>query len=224
MVGKASCKQANRATPPASLFLRIVLSVLLFIHLAAVFFPPFTFATASGPGTVSPFAEPILSVLRPYVDLMFLDHGYFFFAPNPGPSHLLRAKLEFADGRPALELTFPDLKAHWPRLLYHRHFMLAEQLHSDFAVPEPPPGVANDPEQLASWRQARNRYELRRDSFKEHLREAYGASEVTLTRVEHLLLGPGEFRESGKSLNAADSYRDLPEDSTPLPPFPGSSP
>src|SRR3990167_3187874 len=80
----------GRAARP-SLSLRIALSALLLIHLAAVFFPPFTFATRSATGAASPFAEPITSALRMYVDFFFLDHGYFFFAPNPGPSHLLRA-------------------------------------------------------------------------------------------------------------------------------------
>jgi hypothetical protein len=162
-------------------------------------------------------------VLRPYVDLLFLDHGYFFFAPNPGPSHLFRAKLEFGDGRAPLELTFPDRTRQKPRLMYHRHFMLAEQLHADFVLPEPPAELANDPQQLAIWRQARERYELRRKSFEEHLRAAYGASRVTLTRLEHSLLGPAEFRELGKPLNAADTFRELPEMAVPLPASGGGS-
>jgi hypothetical protein len=206
-----------------SLTMRIVLSMLLLVHLTAVFIPPFTFATASGPGSTSPFAEPIMSALRPYIEVMYLDHGYFFFAPNPGPSHLLRAKLEFADGRKPVEVTFPDLKVQRPRLLYHRHFMLAEQLHADFASPQSPPGTVTNPEQFENWQQARQRYEGRRKSFEEHLRAVYGASQVTLTRVEHTLLGPSEFLETGKSLGAADTYRDLPEE---LPPtlVPGSAP
>lgn len=220
----SSHKENPRAISYApSLTLRIVVSVLVLAHLAAVFIPPFTFATASGPGSASPFAEPIMAGLRPYIELMYLDHGYFFFAPNPGPSHLLRAKLEFADGRSPVEVTYPDLKLHRPRLLYHRHFMLAEQLHADFASPESPPGTVTNPEQFESWQQARNRYEARRKSFEEHLKAAYGASQVTLTRVEHTLLGPGEFLETGKALDSPDTYRDLPEE---LPPtlVPGSTP
>jgi hypothetical protein len=99
--------------------------------------------------------------------------------------------------------------------------MLAEQLHADFVVPEPPAEIANDPQQIASWRQARDRYELRRKSFEDHLCTAYGASQVTLTRLEHLLLGPGEFRELDKPLNAADTFRELPESAIPRNPPPG---
>ena len=214
MVGNGNPDRTDTATQQPSLRLRLVLSTLILLHVAAVFIPPFRFATASGPGSASPFAEPILSLLQPYVDLMYLDHGYFFFAPNPGPSHLLRAKLEFADGRPPLELTFPDVNAQRPRLLYHRHFMLAEQLHGDFVPPQPPPGLADDPQQLASWREARARYEMRFKSFEEHLRHAYGAKEVSLRRVEHMLLGPEQFRQTGKPLNAPDTYRELPEDNS----------
>ena len=204
--------------PQLSLRLRLALSVLLLAHVMAVFFPPFTFAT-SWTGLASPFAEPIMRTIRPYVDLLFLDHGYFFFAPNPGPSHLLRARLEFADGRPPQELLFPDRNHHQPRLFYHRHFMLAEQFHGDFAPPRPPQEVADDPEQVARWRRARDIYELRSKSIENHLRETYGAERVTLTRIEHELPAPGEFLDLHQALNASESYHDLPED-TAEPPSP----
>ena len=37
-------------------------------------------------------------VFRPYLEAAYLDHGYAFFAPDPGPSHLVRYELEFDDG------------------------------------------------------------------------------------------------------------------------------
>lgn len=191
--------------------LRLALSALLLVHVLAVLVPPFTFATSSGPGLASPFATPIIAILQPYIDSLFLDHGYFFFAPNPGPSHLMRAKLEFADGRPDEELVFPDRRRHKPRLLYHRHFMLAEQLHSEFAPPNPPPGIANDPEQRARWEGLRQLYEMRKNSFEEHLKATYGASRVTVHRIEHRLFGPSEFQQSRRPLDEADTYRELPE-------------
>ena len=193
-----------------SITLRVVVSGLLVFHVLAVFVPPFTFATTSGPGTGSPFAEPLMRALKPYTDVVYLDHGYFFFAPNPGPSHLLRAKLEFADGRPTKELMFPDRSQHWPRLLYHRHFMLAEQLHSDFVPPQPPPGI--DPVGMVRWQRARDIYVQRRQSFADHLRMRYGAANVTLTRVEHELMPPGEYASRADQINAAETFVDLPED------------
>jgi hypothetical protein len=193
--------------------------------LLTVFLGPFTFATSSGPGTGSPLAVPIREFVRPYLSLAFLDHGYFFFAPNPGPSHLLRARLEFADGRPDLEITLPDRQRHWPRLLYHRHFMLAEQFHGGFAPPEPPPMIADDPEQLASWQAARDLYELRRQSLINHLQQKYTASRVTLTRVEHALVSPAEFAAGRSPITAAETYLELPESGvTPAPAFQGVRP
>ncbi len=116
--------------------LRVVVSVLVVLHLAAVIIPPFTLATSSPmEGTVSPLASRLLVVVRPYVEAAYLWHGYAFFAPNPGPSHLVRYRLTFDDGRPPVVAMFPNRDRHWPRLLYHRHFMLAEQLHADFVPP-----------------------------------------------------------------------------------------
>ncbi len=64
----------------------------------------------------------------------FLGHGYRFFAPNPGPSHLVRYEVEFADGRTESH-RFPDTQEQWPRLLYHRHFMVAEQVNQLASIP-----------------------------------------------------------------------------------------
>jgi hypothetical protein len=144
------------STPGWSRGLRTFVSVLVVLHLAAVIIPPFTLATSSPmEGTVSPLASRLLVIVRPYVEAAYLWHGYAFFAPNPGPSHLVRYRLTFDDGRPPIVAMFPDRQRHWPRLLYHRHFMLAEQLHADFVPPrfedlvemmtEPPDGAAPDP-------------------------------------------------------------------------------
>ena len=200
-----------------SLTARRLASAVILFHVTAVFWPPFTFACNDGNCSSSPFADNVMSWLRPYSSLMFLDHGYFFFAPNPEGSHLVHYKVEFADGREAVEGVLPNLRDEKPRLMYHRHFMLAEQLHAEFAPADPPAEFADSPEQLAGWRQARDRYELRRRSFEEHLRAAYGADQVTLTRLEHTLPGPGEFRDSAQPLNAADSYRELLDAPVPLP-------
>lgn len=192
-----------------SLTTRIIVSGLLIFHLLAVFMPPFTFATSVGPGNVSPFAAPLMRIVRPYVDMAYLDHGYFFFAPNPGPSHLLKAKLEFANGQPERELLFPDRNQQWPRLLYHRHFMLAEQLHSDFVPPQPPPDM--DPVSRQRWQLSRNMYLQKRQSMADHLRHVYAADQVTLTRIEHTLMTPGEYAANGDQVNSAERFVALPE-------------
>lgn len=213
-----------------SLPLRLIASALISFQVMAVFWPPFTFASRAGNGSSSPFADGVMSWMRPYVSFMFLDHGYFFFAPNPGPSHLVQYKVEFADGRKPMEGVFPNLQEEQPRLLYHRHFMLAESLQNAFVPPEEPqaprlPNTLSQAErrsleaeqkkilalQTAAWKHRREQYELLRKSFEDHLLAKYGGSQVTITRREHLLLSPDEFLRKGRRLDLPETYISLPE-------------
>jgi len=210
---------------------KAILSVLLVLHLTAVFIAPFAFACRVGPAS-SPLADGLMSGFRPYIDALFLNHGYFFFAPDPGPTHLVRYRLEFDDGRESIIGTFPNLAEHRPRLLYHRHFMLAEAINNAYvpsqSPPEPSPPLASATneqrqqyeqakrdfaEQFAFWRHRRAQYEAFRDSLAAHLKSAHQADRVTLTRVEHRNLWPNEMVQ-GKSLRDADTYRDLPDETS----------
>jgi hypothetical protein len=199
---------------PISKGRRVVISLLLLTHLAAIFLPPFSFQ-ASGPFAASPLADPLARLMRPYIDLAFLNHGYAFFAPDPGPSHLIRAEIEFAEGREPIAETFPDLERQWPRLLYHRHFMLSEQLNSQFVPSQPPSGMESEPEQIERWRLDRRMYELKWKSFENHLRAKHNAASVKLTRVRHRMIDVPEFQDDGKRLDDPDTFIDLREDFDP---------
>ncbi|MBC8352414.1 MAG: hypothetical protein H8E66_10530 [Planctomycetes bacterium] len=153
-----------------------------------------------------------MNTLRPYIDFAFLNHGYAFFAPNPGPSHLIRARIEFEDGREPIEETFPDLDEQWPRLLYHRHFMLSEQLNAQYQPPQLPLEIRQEPELAERWQTARRMYELKWRSFKQHLEAKHEASHVTLTRVQHRMIDVFEVGEQNKPLDAPDTFYDLRED------------
>lgn len=197
---------------------RRVLSVLILLHLLAVFLAPFTFASSPQPGAAppSPFARLFIVWFQPYIDALFLDHGYAFFAPDPGPSHLFRARLEFADDREPQQLLFPDRSRQWPRLLYHRHFMLSERLNDGYRPAVAPPAVAQDAAQLAVYRQGRWDYEAYfervSNSYREHLRQRYGARQVTIVRLEHRLLYPDELHEQGRRPDASELFEENPED------------
>jgi hypothetical protein len=67
-----------------------------------------------------------------YLDALYLNHGYYFFAPDPGAGHLIYFDLYNAQGAKIKEGKFPDWDLQRPRLWYHRHFMLAEQIESAF--------------------------------------------------------------------------------------------
>jgi hypothetical protein len=219
---------AGAWSPPA----RRIASLLILLHVSAVFVAPFAFACATRSGS-SPLADGLMRWYRPYVNLLYLNHGYAFFAPDPGASHLVRYRVEFADGRAPVEGTFPDLKTQRPRLLYHRHFMIADSLHNLYAPPDEPQGMplnrellrtlseskrreleaANrqqHQEQVRQWRHRRNQYEALRSSLERHLLAVHGGSQVTLTRVEHSPITPDEFELLG-TLTAPHTYRDLPE-------------
>ena len=195
-------------------FWRWAVSALLILHLTAVFVSPFAFISSS-PGTVSPVATAVSDWFRPYVELTYLNHGYAFFAPNPGPSHLVRYELKHEDNRVVGAGTFPSLSRHWPRLLYHRHFMLSEQLHSD-SVPPHPPQAASDVE-YNTWRRRRDVYEAKLKSYENHLSKRYGANQVRLVRVEHQQPNWVDVLVEGKPLDADDLFRDLPDGTDALP-------
>src|SRR5262245_3622561 len=95
---KAEPQDARAAfAPPAGAWppwMKWVASALIAFHVAAVFWGPLGFASRGSPLTGS-----VAGVLRPYMDALYLNRGYSFFAPDVGPSRLVRYKIEFADGR-----------------------------------------------------------------------------------------------------------------------------
>ena len=205
-----------------------LVSLLLMLHIAAVAIGPMAFISRSGVGA-SPLMEPVARFFRPYINAMYLNHGYAFFAPDPGPNHLVDYTVEFADGRPAVTGRFPELKTERPRLLYHRHFMLSEALNTRFAPPtfdpepSPPPLTASAAERQrhvetkrryeqakARWQHARKQYEAMRKSIENHLKLSYGGDRVKIVRIEHRPAEPDEVL-SGQRLSADETYREMPE-------------
>lgn len=87
------------------------------------------FAIAISPAPMPP-ASPLLvdasRVALPYNQLLFLNHGYHYFAPDPGPSTLISYQID-RPGDTAIKGRIPDV-AIAPRLRYHRYFMLAENI------------------------------------------------------------------------------------------------
>jgi hypothetical protein len=200
---------------------KIVLSVLLVLHLLAVTAEPLRFFTRSSRGT-SPATDPVRIWLAPYVEFAYLNHGYFFFAPEPGPSHLMECRLEFGDSKSGDaevgRLRFPDKQAQRPRLLYHRHFMLAEFLHQLHVPPVEPSLVGDDRRLLADWQADRGRYEMIRDSMARHLVARYGANAAVIERVEHRLPSDVEVLTQRLPLNDPSLYVTLPDAPVFLPP------
>lgn len=180
--------------------------MLLIGHLLAVVLPPLSFQTR-GPIGQSPSIATIIAPLEGYSQFLYIDRGYAFFAPEPGPSHLVQVAVTESDGHVA-EMMIPNLEVHWPRLLYHRHFMLTEFLNRIHQPLGPPPELLEaDPEQAEYWVRARKRYEHVRQSVVEHLEHEYPGRDVAIRRIEHLIPDVIDYRLEPVSLTHPESYR-----------------
>jgi hypothetical protein len=136
------------------------------------------------PAAVAPSSALIQStwgIFGHYIEFMFLNHGYHFFAPEPTESTLMSFEAERADGT-VVRGHVPTRKT-LPRLLYHRHFMLTEYLRD-----------ADEDLQGKSL-----------VSYAEHLRRKYDAVRVKLTGHLHNLPTMEDVRD-GVRLNDPASY------------------
>jgi hypothetical protein len=196
------------AAKPLALRWRLLISAVVLFDLIAVVVAP---AALLFPSETAMVARRLIS---PYIDATYLDHGYQFFAPEPGPSHLVRYRLAMPNGD-LRRGEFPDLKTQWPRQFYHRHFMLSEKLTSLFPPPLPP----RPPEvPLAEYRQAQAEYAQGMDAFRQfaksyaqQLMRAAGAKRVHLELVEHAI-APAEEVAKGRRLDDPESYKILWQD------------
>lgn len=164
--------------------LKWIASALIVFHLLAVALPPLAFQTINLDGP-SPLVGTLIRPFQGYGQFLYIDRGYAFFAPDPGPSHLIQAAVTQPDGS-LVETMYPDREDQWPRLLYHRHFMLAEYLHEIYWPPGPPNEMfESDPEAALLWQQRRGRYEYVRKSLVDHLQHVNEGRPVAIRRLEH---------------------------------------
>lgn len=181
---------------------RWFLSLLILLHLLAVFSAPWDLMTmdALPPGFVTPtdamghrqplppndspvWQRPVVTrglhgFFHHYLNLLYLNHGYEFFAPDPAGTHVIDYQVTKADGGVA-KGRFPSLDEQWPRLFYHRHMMLAEQTE----LMGPQSG----------------------QHYADHLATVYGGPSQMQWKV-HLLLPPHRVAE-GTPLDAPSTYQ-----------------
>ncbi|TWU41993.1 hypothetical protein [Novipirellula artificiosorum] len=208
MSAVASASSPGQTTSP----LRVVLSLVVIFHLLAVVVPPLSFQ-ANGRLGRSPSVESLMNLVRGYAQFLYLDRGYAFFAPDPGPSHLIQAAISDAQGN-MTETIIPRLEDQWPRLRYHRHFMLAEFLHEIYQPPGPPAELAEiSPIEARLWEQSRSRYEHVRRSIVQHLESENPGQRVVIRRLEHVLPGFVEMANDPIELSDPRLYRVLADQS-----------
>ena len=174
-----STTDAAMVVPPRVKWIRRGVNLWLIYHVAAIIIAP---------ASVSPSSSLIQSawgVFQPYLELLYLNHGYHFFAPEPTESTLLAFAADRPDGTVVRgRIPGPQIV---PRLLYHRHFMLTEHMR-------------DAPEVLQQeWL----------GSYAEHLCRKYGATQVTLTGQIHNI-PTMEMVRNGVKLDDPTSYQEEP--------------
>lgn len=214
-----------------------VVLVLVGFHLLAVLAEPLHFFSRSEVQTSPEFAA-LRRTLAPYVEWLYLDHGYFFFAPNPGPSHLVAAKLAANSGTSTTQTgtaeasenelsigeiayLFPDRTRQWPRLLYHRYFMLSEFYNNVFAPSELLEEDRQDPEFVARWTRDRQFYSSLQNSIANSISHRLSESNpelgqpqrpsIDLIRLERPLPSVEQILKQGIRLNDSRALEVLPE-------------
>jgi hypothetical protein len=163
-----------------------VVSILVILHVAAVFIGPWAM-----PPQNSQLSAKVGRVFQPYLDVLALGNGYRFFAPEPGPSHLVRYEVTLDDGT-LRQGAFPDRTVHKPRLLYHRYFMLSEFINTlDGAGP------------------SRLRADAFANAYARHLSAQYGGKTVKLYLRRHYVPRTEEVQR-GMRLTDKALYEEKP--------------
>ncbi|MBX3438707.1 MAG: hypothetical protein KF861_14530 [Planctomycetaceae bacterium] len=166
-------------TPPPAASLnkwsRRLISAWLLYHVLGIAIAPL------GVSPTSPLLLNIAQFFRPYLQASYLNHGFHYFAPEPGTSTLVEFQVERPDGSTVEGVTpYRDI---WPRLLYHRHFMLTESLSY---VPD---------SLLDEWH----------ESYARCLARKHHGRKVHLTQVVHFLPRP-EMVLDGMPLDHPSRY------------------
>jgi hypothetical protein len=143
-------------------------------------------AVLAAAGSVGPTSDLVLAIwkpFRPYLQALYLNNGYNFYAPQPAPSTLVNFEVERPDGTivPGRILD----RSMKPRLLYHRYLLLTEHLVF----------VSEDSQKY--WYK----------SYARHLCHKYGGSRVSLTRLIHFPPTMERVR-AGATLDEPSSYEE----------------
>ncbi len=145
-------------------------------------------AIATSPAPMPP-ASPLLvdaaMVALPYNQALFLNHGYHYFAPDPGASTLVSYRID-RPGDVPVKGRFPDT-AIFPRLRYHRYFMLAEN-------------VWGFPEQTQ---------DECFEAYARHFAEKHDADTISLTILSHNPSSIARIRAGGK-LSDPETFEEEP--------------
>lgn len=207
----AASQDARASTVQWSTRARVIASACLLFHLFAVFAAP----CASPPPSSDAWSrlagrtEGKDGLLVPYLRVAYLNHGYRFFAPNPGPSHLVRYEIDLKSGT-SISGQFPDKDEFFPRLLYHRMFMISETAFNlaSSVMELPQPGTLSASQQLEFDKQLAASDELAKSICRRLLQE-YEGKRVRLYLRTHEIPFPNDVVD-GQELDDSSLFREFP--------------
>ncbi len=123
----------------------------------------------------------------PYLQFLYMNQGHHFFAPDPGASTLVQYTVERSDGT-TVEGRLPNRQI-FPRLLYHRHFMLTES--------------------LASYDEDERIQQLLVRALARQLCQENDGTAISMTRITHLL-PTVEWIRAGERMDDPSLYEEQP--------------
>ncbi len=158
--------------------LRYFINIWVVLHFTAVI------AAAATVGSGSGYVLAVWQIFHPYLQVLFLNHGFNFYAPEPSATTMMAFEAERTDGSFASgQIPDPALR---PRLLYQRHLLLTEHI-----------GLVPDNERDPWYR-----------SYARHLCRKFGATKVHLTLIRHEPI-PMEIFRSGGQLDSPFTFTKL---------------
>jgi hypothetical protein len=148
----AVCMFAATVVVISPLARRLALSVLFLLHFAAI-----STACLAAPPAPWVIAQVWTRLSRPYLEFMYLNNAYHFYAPEPGPSSYLwfRVIFETPEGRDqGLWYKVPELSEdgfirHPVALEYHRYLVMNESIGA-YRAP-PPENYFDDKKKEWAW-------------------------------------------------------------------------
>lgn len=210
---------------PAS-WRRLVVSLLILLHFGGILT---AVTTVPPPGANAPWLtmQVWTRFYRPYLQFVYLNNAYHFYAPEPGPATLLWFQIVYEDGSVCWEVV-PNRKAHAkdPLMIeYYRRLSLTENVNQLAPVPFVPPEVQRrrllgsiatgipSPDEFVPFFPGVGQYRppapnARRfmESYVRHVAESYARQEsnikgIRVYRVVHSIVQPGDF---ARGLNPRD--------------------
>ena len=138
-------------------------------------------AGALGSSPSSTLQRDVAHVFATYHQLTDQGYAYRYYAPEPGPTPVVTATIDFSDGRPQRHLRLPA-RGVVPRLRYQRQLALANHLYVDFDAARSATGDGSQ----SHWAR----------SYAKHLAKQYpGCARVTVLAQMHLIPDPARIRE-----------------------------